>query len=112
MQYKVDLIEQGKSNANSELREVLEDIKNQAKKGRDTAKEIANDVKELLESYTQRSQGYLNEMSSVRDQIHNINRDVDLAMNDISTDCIDHCKTGSTWRILRFLIHRMSYQQT
>ena len=55
---------------------------------------MANNVQELLESYTQRSQGYLNEMSSVEDQIHNINRDVDLAMIDISADCINQCKTG------------------
>ena len=87
-------MQQGMANVNSKLREVLEDIKNQAKKGRDAAKEMVNNVKELLQSYTQRSQGYLNEMSSVQDQIHNINRDVDLAMIDISTDCIDQCKTG------------------
>ena len=55
---------------------------------------MANNVRELLDAYKERSQGYLNEMSSVQDQIHNINRDVDLAMIDISTDCVDQCKTG------------------
>ena len=90
-------MQQGMANVNIKLREVLEDIKNQAKKGRDAAKEMADNVKELLESYTQRSQGYQNEMASVEDQIHNINRDVDLAMIDISTDCINQCKTGA-WR--------------
>ena len=79
---------------NGKLREVLGDIKNHAKKGRDAAREMANSVEELLNSYKERSQGYLNEMSSVKDQIHNINSNVDLAMIDISTDCIDQCKTG------------------
>ena len=76
------------------MREVLEDVKKDAKKGRDAANERANDVASLLDSYKQTRQGYLNEMSSAVDQIHNINSDVDLALIDISTDCIDKCKTG------------------
>ena len=55
---------------------------------------MASDVASLLESYKQKRQGYINEMSSVVDQIHNINKDVDLALIDISTDCINQCKTG------------------
>ena len=77
------------------MREVLEDLNSQAKNGRDAAKEMSNNVKELLQSYTQRIQAYLNEMSSVEDQIHNINRGVDLVMVGISTDCIDQCKTDT-----------------
>jgi len=100
--YEVDLLHQGRSNVNGKLREVLGDIKNHAKKGRDAAREMANSVEELLNSYKERSQGYLNEMSSVKDQIHNINSNVDLAMIDISTDCIDQCKTvampGIEWQ--------------
>ena len=55
---------------------------------------MANDVASLLDSYKDKRQGYLNEMSSVVDQIHNINKDVDLALIDITTDCINECKTG------------------
>ena len=52
------------------------------------------DVNEELDSYKAKRERYLNEMKSVQEQIHNINRDVNLAMIDISTDCIDQCKTG------------------
>ena len=55
---------------------------------------MANDVASLLDTYKQKRRGYLNEMSSVVDQIHNINKDVDLALIDITTDCINQCKTG------------------
>ena len=55
---------------------------------------MANDVASLLDTYKQKRQGYLNEISSVVDQIHNINSDVDLALIDITTDCINQCKTG------------------
>ena len=59
-----------------------------------------NDVREQLDSYKAKRERYLNEMKSVEDQIHNINSDVDLAMIDISTDCIDQCKTGQSNNIL------------
>ena len=93
-QYEVDITPQGKSNVNEKLREVLEDIKNHAKKGRETAQEKVDDIRELLDSYEQRREGYSNEMSSVEDQIHNVNGNVDLAIIDISADCISQCKTG------------------
>ena len=79
---------------NKNFRDVLDYIKKQAKKGRDAAKEVVNDVREELDSYKKQRQGHLNEMKSVEEQIHNINSDVDLAMIDISRDCIDQCKTG------------------
>ena len=79
---------------NAKLREVLSDLESNAKKGRDTAYEMASDVSFLLESYKKQRQGYLNEVSSVQQQIHYINSDVDLAMIDITTDCINQCRTG------------------
>ena len=42
-------------------------------------------------------------MRSVVDQIHNINNNVDLVLIDISTDCIDQCKTGK-WVTIVYLI--------
>ena len=80
------------------MRNVLQNIKRHAKKGRASAKETADDIKDLLDSYKQQRQGYLDEMASVEEQIHNINRNVDLAMIDISADCINQCKTGK-WKI-------------
>ena len=72
----------------------MSDLEHHAKKGRDTANEVASDVNDLLDSYKKQRQSYLNEISSAKQQIHYINSDVDLAMIDITTDCINQCKTG------------------
>ena len=77
---------------------MLKNIKRHAKKGRASAKATADDIKDLLDSYKQQRQSHLNEMTSIEDQIHNINGKVDLAMIDISADCINQCKTGK-WEI-------------
>ena len=76
------------------MREVLVDLEKDAEKGRDSAKEVANDVEEILDSYKRQQKGYLDEMDSIQQQIMNINNGVDLSMIDITTDCIDECKTG------------------
>ena len=52
------------------------------------------DAKGLLDSHKERYQGHVDEMSSIEDQIHNINSEFDIAVMDISADCIDQCKTG------------------
>ena len=72
----------------------MSDLESNAKKGRDTASEMASDVSDLLDSYKKQRQGYLDEMSSVQQQIHYINSDLDLATIDVTTDCISQCRTS------------------
>ena len=67
---------------------------NNAKKGRDASVKNVKDAKELLAFHKERYQGHVDEMSAIEDQIHNINSAFDLAIIDISADCIDLCKTG------------------
>ena len=76
-----------------------------AKKGRDAANVVASDVCELLNSYQEQYQGYLHKMTSLQQEIHNSNSDVDLSMIDITADCIDQCKTGWYQSLYCILIH-------
>ena len=55
---------------------------------------MASDVNALLDSYKKQRQGYLDDIFSLQQQIHYINSDVDLAMIDITSDCINQCRTG------------------
>ena len=93
-QYEVDITSQGKSIVNEKLREVFQDIRDHANQGKQNAQGKSNEVRELLTSYQQRKEGYLNEIKAIQRQIDNINGKVDEAMIGISADCISQCKTG------------------
>ena len=73
---------------------MLSDIKDNSQKGKDTASDKAEEMRMLLEAFAKRRDAYEADLDSIQTQIHNINTNVDLAMIDISTDCISQCKTG------------------
>ena len=79
---------------NNNLREALADVKAQATKGKETAAKKLGETALLLREYTTQHEGHTAEMQRVQKQIQTINSDVDMAVLDISTDCIDKCKTG------------------
>ena len=79
---------------NNNLREALADVKAQATKGKESAAKKLEETTLLLKEYTTQHEGHTAEMQRVQEQIQTINSDVDMAVLDISTDCIDKCKTG------------------
>ena len=79
------------------LRNALSDAKTQASTGKEKAATKLSETTQLLEHYRTERQRHQDEMASAQNQIQTINSQIDASVLDISTDCIDTCRTGMFW---------------
>ena len=95
LQYRVDLRTQAQTHAKESLHEALADVKAQAVKGKERAVKVFFETEKLLERYETEEAGHNKEMQRIRDQIQVLNSKIDISILDVSTDCIDKCRTGA-----------------
>ena len=88
------MTKQAKQHANSSVQEALSDFKVQASKGKTKASEMVAETQQLLDRYKAEETSHRDEMLRVRNQIQKIDSHIDASIMDISTNCIDKCRTG------------------
>ena len=76
------------------MREALEGIQTDIVKGSEDAAKVLKDIEQDYEAHKQRKANFEAEMNSVHKEVQQRNTDIDTAIFDISTNCIDKCKTG------------------
>ena len=69
-------------------------MKAQVVKGKETAVKVLSETEKLLKRYETEEAGHNKEMQRIRDQIQMLNSKIDISILDVSTDCIDKCRTG------------------
>eukprot|EP00112_Aurelia_sp_Birch-Aquarium-sp1_P001545 Seg1167.1 transcript_id=Seg1167.1/GoldUCD/mRNA.D3Y31 product="hypothetical protein" protein_id=Seg1167.1/GoldUCD/D3Y31 len=93
--YQLDLQSQAQTNIMQSLRSALSDAKTQASAGKAKAATKLSETEELLEHYKAEQKRHQDEMANAQNQIQIINSQIDTSVLDISTDCIDTCRTVS-----------------
>eukprot|EP00794_Sanderia_malayensis_P008625 gene8625-9555_t len=93
--YKVDVTQQARENLKVEFRNSLNAVKTQITKGREAAGTVYSDVEELYNGHVRRKTEYDEEAVKAEKEILKTNQNIDQQVLDISTNCIDKCKTVS-----------------
>eukprot|EP00794_Sanderia_malayensis_P008626 gene8626-9556_t len=93
--YKVDITQQARENMKLEFRNSLTDVKDQITKGKEAASTVYSDVEELYSGHVRRKTEYDEEATRAEKEILKSNLNIDEQVLDISTNCIDKCKTVS-----------------
>eukprot|EP00794_Sanderia_malayensis_P008627 gene8627-9557_t len=93
--YKVDITKQARENMKLEFRNSLTDVKAQITKGKEAASTVYSDVEELYNGHVRRKAEYDEEATRAEKEILKSNLNIDQQVLDISTNCIDKCKTVS-----------------
>eukprot|EP00794_Sanderia_malayensis_P021371 gene21371-23454_t len=93
--YKVDITKQARENIKLEFRNSLTDVKDQITKGKEAASTVYSDVEELYNGHVRRKAEYDEEATRAEKEILKSNLNIDQQVLDISTNCIDKCKTVS-----------------
>ncbi len=95
-QYQIDLTNQARANLKQTFRDALGEIKEQMRKGKESATGVYSDVLEQYNNHVERKLQHEAEMERVQAEIFEANQNVDQDILDISTNCIDKCKTGTS----------------
>ena len=94
IQYKIDLLTQATQNVNSQFRKAVSGVQDASAAGKKKADRVVQETTTLLTQTEAEQKGYTTNMGNLLEQIRGINSNIDNSVLDISTDCLDKCKTG------------------